>query len=449
MALGPARAGRFVSHVKCLCLVAGLSGALGALALPAENLLVGTAGEIWYPEGIALDLPLQDRLYEVADAALLLDVGSGEVLYARHATRAIPPASLTKLVTIALCMEHLKQQSIGLDQVVKISPRSWAVNAPPRSSLMFLGPEQDPTWNDLLLGLAVDSGNDAAIAVAEAVAGDVPAFVRRMNDLARRLGMNGTVFEEPSGYSERNMTSVRDFGTFLLWYLRMWPDNLARLHSVPEFTYPNKPGVKQIRQPNRNQLIHHYPGADGLKTGYIDESGYNLAFTAEREGYRLAGVILGGKNDKARTLEAGYLLDEGFARWQENWLEIPSHGGLRTFNAERGSTTVQGRTVRVLLPKDAWPQVQMRTTVANALVAPWDQAVPVGAVDLVGAKPQPLARIPLYLRQSLGAGNPVQALAEGIYLWAGQLAGQAMPLGEAEGRRQYGVPSRPASADGQ
>jgi D-alanyl-D-alanine carboxypeptidase (penicillin-binding protein 5/6) len=236
-----------------------------------------------------------------AVAAVLLDAATGALLYAKNPDMPISPASLTKLMTIHVAQKEAARRGISPDSTVNIPKESWAVNQPPRSSLMFLAEGQKVTLQELLLGLAIPSGNDAAVAVALNFAPSVDDFALMKNTEAASLGLNKTFFVEPSGISEKNITTAMEFAIFCREYIRLHPQNLAELHSVPEFAFPKlenvslaqkqRPGT--IVQANHIGLLRTFKGVDGLKTGYIDEAGYNMALTANRDGTRFVAVLLG------------------------------------------------------------------------------------------------------------------------------------------------------------
>ncbi len=233
-------------------------------------------------------------------AAVLLDAATGEVLYAKNENEEIPPASLTKLMTIHLALQKVSRGEISLDENVELPRESWWVNQPPHSSLMFLNERQRVTLRELLLGLAVASGNDAAVAVAYYASGGVEAFSEDMNREARALGLTQTRFVEPSGISEHNIITAMEYAQFCRAYINFHPEVISSFHSVREFAYPkpeNYPaywtGKKDvILQYNKNALLGTL-GVDGLKTGFIEESGYNIALTAEQNGTRYVAVLLG------------------------------------------------------------------------------------------------------------------------------------------------------------
>jgi len=254
-----------------------------------------------------------------SQAAILIDATTGTVLFTKNADEEIPPASLAKLMTMHLLQNEIYAGRLKLDDIIPISRESWAINQPPRSSLMFLGPGQTVTLRDILLGLAVSSGNDAAIAAALCLAPTVDDFVSLMNNESQRLGLGKTIFVEPSGISEFNMTSAAEFAYFCRYYIAMHPHALENYHSVRDFSYPKAENVAEayrdnprtIIQYNRNNLLRNFPGVDGLKTGYIDEAGYNIALTAKRDNSRFIAVVMGApvgtsgsriRDDDGRTL---------------------------------------------------------------------------------------------------------------------------------------------------
>lgn len=267
-----------------------------------------------------------------AGSAILVDAANGCVIYEKNADEVIPPASLTKLFVMYVAFQELSAGNISLDDVVPLPERSWAVNLPRDSSLMFLGQGQTVTLRELMTGLSVASGNDAAIAIAAYIAGDTATFVERMNEEARRLGLTHTHFEEPSGYSERNVTTAREFATFAQVYVTRYPEALRDFHSVREIRYPleknlapwekHKGDSAAVQQSNTNALLRTLEGCDGIKTGFIYESGFNLALTAERNGVRFISVTMRGPGAAAtgrrfRELDGETIMEWAFARFAD------------------------------------------------------------------------------------------------------------------------------------
>lgn len=264
-----------------------------------------------------------------ADSAILIDVSNGCVIWEKNADKVIPPASMTKLFAMYVVEQEVAAGRLHYDDIIPLPPECWACNMPPHSSLMFLGEGQVVTLEELLLGLSICSGNDAAYALAYAVCGSMEEFVNRMNEVAWKAGLSNTHFVESSGYSEENSTTAREMAAFCRLYIMEHPDSLQRFHSVPSFTYPKAknmaPGDRYgaqdwskglprhitmgITQENTNPLLGKLAGCDGLKTGYIDESGYNLALTVVREGTRFLSVTMGGKGKNSREGQQGRITD--------------------------------------------------------------------------------------------------------------------------------------------
>ena len=268
-----------------------------------------------------------------AESAILIDTATGSILFEKNADEIIPPASMTKLVEMYVVFNAVKAGEIKLDDVVPLPEESWAINMPYDASLMFLAQGQTVTLRELLLGLAIASGNDASVAVAYYVCGGMEPFVKRMNDAVQGLGLTHTHFVESSGYSEKNVTTAREFASFARVYINTYPEAIEQFHSQEVLRYPlqhNLPGYLQNRgdsdavvQYNTNKLLGVLPGCDGLKTGFINESGYNLALTAKRYGTRFLSITMRGpgkggvQGNKYRTEDGTTLMEFGFAKFAD------------------------------------------------------------------------------------------------------------------------------------
>ncbi|MDR2729277.1 MAG: D-alanyl-D-alanine carboxypeptidase [Treponema sp.] len=289
----------------------------------------------------------------VSTAAVLLDTSTGTALYAKNPDLEIPPASLTKLMTMHLVMNEVEAGRAFLDEMVTITKESWAQSQPPRSSLMFLAPGQIVTLREIMLGLAVSSGNDAAVAAALRFAPGVQDFAAIMTEEARRMGLSVTRFTEPSGISEDNMTTAAECADFCRQYITLHPRALREFHSVPVFAYPKAENVpaafrnnpNTIVQYNRNNFLKDFPGADGLKTGYIDEAGYNISLTAERGHTRFLLVILGAPahtgGDLIRDADARRLLSWAFDNFKTLRPDIPAPDKVRLWKGRADDVEIK------------------------------------------------------------------------------------------------------------
>ena len=237
-----------------------------------------------------------------ARAWLLLDFNSGQTLAARNPQQRVEPASLTKLMTAYLAFGALRQKQVRPDQVVHASLDAWRAEG----SRMFIEPDKPVTVDELLRGMIIQSGNDASIALAEAVAGSEEAFAQMMNREAQRLGMKNTHFANATGLPQpQHYSTAHDLALVAAAIIRDFPEYYP-LYSQKEFRYNN------ISQSNRNRLLWTDPTVDGMKTGYTENAGYNLITSAKRGERRLVSVVLGAGSEALRAAESQKLLNHGF-----------------------------------------------------------------------------------------------------------------------------------------
>ncbi len=243
-----------------------------------------------------------------AEAYLLVDANSGEVLAEHNADLPLPPASLTKMMTSYLLAEEINAGRIRETDMVTISENAWSQNPIFQgSSLMFIEPRIPVSIDDLQRGIIISSGNDATVAVAEYIGGSESVFVEMMNAKARQLGMVDTYYVNPHGLPHpEQLTTARDLAILAKAVIYDHPEQYA-IYKEREFKY----GIKDP-QYNRNPLLAVDPTVDGLKTGHTEEAGYCLVASAERRGMRLIAVVLGTESKRARKAETASLLNYGF-----------------------------------------------------------------------------------------------------------------------------------------
>lgn len=242
-----------------------------------------------------------------APIALLFDVEANATLFARNVDAPSPPASMATLMTLELVFDAVKSGTLKLDQTLHVTEDAWRRGgAPSRGSTMFAKLNSDVAVSDLLRGLIVQSGSDAAITLAVAIAGSEGAFAERMNARAKELGLTGSTFRNATGLPDpgQRMTA-RDLSTLALRLMTVYPEQY-RIFAEPEFTW------NKITQRNRNPLLADYIGADGLKTGFTTDGGYGLVGSVKRGGRHLIIVVNGLKTSKDRAEQARKLLDWGF-----------------------------------------------------------------------------------------------------------------------------------------
>lgn len=237
-------------------------------------------------------------------SAIVIDADSGHVLAQHAADETNYPASLTKMMTLYLTFKGLESGQLSLQQRFSVSAHA-AAQAP---SKLDLKPGETIALHDLIFAIITHSANDAAVVVAENIAGSEPAFAARMTEEAHRLGMSHTNFANASGLpNPDNVTTARDLATLALALYRDFPKEYPWF-ATEEFTY------KGTSYSNHNHLMSSFPGMDGIKTGYIRASGFNLAASAVRDGHRLIAVVMGGESAHSRDLEVASLLNGAFAR---------------------------------------------------------------------------------------------------------------------------------------
>ena len=404
---------------------------------PEETSIFQQVKDSLYPQSIVGPLPYPVTPAEFAvhsGSAILIDAATGSILYEKNADAIIPPASMTKLVVMYVVFQEIATGRISLDDIVPLPPESWAVNAPPQSSLMFLAEGQTVTLRELLLGLAVASGNDAAVAVAHYVSGSVDKFIERMNREMELLGLEKTRFVEPSGYSELNLTTPREFAAFARTYLSRYPESLEAFHSQATISYPQEHNLAEwhkgkeqsIFQRNTNKLLEVLPGCDGLKTGFIYESGYNLSLTAQRGETRFISVTMMGpgtgsvEGNRYRVADGTTLMEWAFSCFATHFkaeikpLAIPVLGG------NKSSVTVaplhtNPLTVPALL-KDESPTTAAHSITAQINIPSYIQA-PLQAGDVVGKITYSLGdivleEVPLLAVTSIDEGNVFKQLLD-------------------------------------
>ena len=264
-------------------------------ALPVLVLLL-TLCPAW-----GVELPVQ------AEAALLMEKETGQVLYAKNEHQALEPASVTKVMTLLLVMEAIDRGTLAYDDVVTVSDYAASMGG----SQIFLSPGEQITVEDLLKGVCVSSGNDAAVALAEKTAGVTELFVEQMNNRARELGMQDTHFVNCTGLpAEGHVTSAWDIAVMSRELIRRHPD-IRRFTTIWMDTLRDG----QFQLSNTNKLIRFYEGATGLKTGSTDSAKYCISATAEREGMELIAVVLKSPTGQQRFEDAKTLLNYGFSTY--------------------------------------------------------------------------------------------------------------------------------------
>jgi serine-type D-Ala-D-Ala carboxypeptidase (penicillin-binding protein 5/6) len=274
-----------------------------------------------------------------AHAAFLIDLQSGQELYAKNPDRQLPPASMSKLMTVLMVFERLADGSLSLDDTFPVSEKAWRMGG----SKMFVEVGSRVRVEDLLHGIIVQSGNDACIVVAEALGGTEEAFSEQMTRRAHELGLTNTTLKNASGWPDpEHLTTARDLAKLATIIIENYPQYYP-IFAEKEFTFSN------IRQYARNPLLHQDIGADGLKTGHTEQAGYGLTASAVRDGRRLVMVLAGLERASDRAREAERLLDYGFRNFK-NYQLFARGDAVDQADVWLGSTG----SVPLIIQQDIW-----------------------------------------------------------------------------------------------
>lgn len=308
------------------------------------------------------------------NAYLLKDMNSGSVIASHQKDEQLAPASLTKMMTAYLAFSAIRQGHLKLDQNVPVSTKAWKAEG----SRMFIEPKKKVTVDELLHGLIIQSGNDAAIAIAEAIGGSEEQFSTMMNEQAKKLGMRATQYKNATGLpDEEHYTTANDLATIAEALIRDFPLDYRRLYSKKEYTYNN------IMQNNRNKLLWDDPNVDGVKTGHTKAAGYCLVSSAKREDRRLIAVVLGAVSEAMRASESQRLLNYGF-QFYESTLVYREAQAISSIPVYKGYTKTATATVAkdlyLSLPKGDYARVKATMTSKQPLIAPIEAGQEVGKI---------------------------------------------------------------------
>ena len=327
-----------------------------------------------------------------ARTAILIDAESGEVFFEKKADVLIPPASMSKIVTLMLAFDLIQKGKLHEDDEFEISTYAWRHGgAPSGSSTMFAKPGERIKLGTLMTAVASISANDAAIAIAEGIAGSEEAYARMLNKYARKIGLIKSHFANATGLPHpKHRMTARELAEATRFMVRNYPRHY-KLFAVREFTW------NKIRQRNRNPLLGTFPGADGVKTGYTREAGYSLVASAVRNGRRLIGVVTGLKSKHQRAEEARRLLNWGFRQFRpvriyragEEVTQVRVWGGREDF-----VPLVTDRDVVVLLTDAERKRARLEARYFAPLKAPVPKGKKVGVVE-VQKDSRTVARFPL------------------------------------------------------
>lgn len=344
-----------------------------------------------------------------AKSYFLVDANSGFELAAFQPDQPLAPASLTKLMSAYTIFKALDDGEIGLDDVVTVSEKAWRMPG----SRMFIEVGSRIPVRELLLGMIVQSGNDASVALAEHVAGSEAVFAEVMNRYAESLGMDASHFVNVTGLPDENhYSTARDLAILARAIINEYPEYYD-LYSVREYTW------NDISQRNRNRLLWRDSSVDGMKTGHTDEAGYCLVSSAERDGMRVVSVVLGMTSPRSRTEGSQALLDYGFRFFDTRLLFRAGEtvAEARVWKAEDEFTPLGlPQDLYITVPRGSYDELKSVLQMPAVLVAPVARGQPLAElqVSLNGTK---LVREPLRALASNPAGSIWQRTRDGVMLW--------------------------------
>jgi D-alanyl-D-alanine carboxypeptidase (penicillin-binding protein 5/6) len=315
-----------------------------------------------------------------AREAIVLDPRTNTVILNKDGNVSMPPASMSKMMTIYMLFESIKDGRVSLEDKFRVSENAWRTGgAKSGSSTMFLPPNSEVRVEDLIRGIIVQSGNDACIVVAENLAGSEEAFARRMTDKASEIGMTNSTFANSTGWPHPDhRTTAHDLAILAERTINDFPE-FFHYYSEREFTF------NDIRQSNRNPLLYGYAGADGMKTGHTSEAGYGLTGTAKQGERRLIVVVNGLESNKDRSSESARLLDWGFREFG-NYALFKAGDTVEIAPVWLGTVpTVElkvGRELHLTMTKKARRKMKVTVRYASPIPAPIAAGQQVGTLSI-------------------------------------------------------------------
>ncbi len=312
-----------------------------------------------------------------APIAYMIDLSSGAVLFDKDSARRMPPASMAKMMTVYVAFEMIRKGELKLDKTFPVRPETWARwHGPAAGSTMFLSSGETVSADNLLKGIVTLSGNDACVVLAEGISGSEEAFVARMNDAAKRIGLANSRFGTSNGWPDEGRTYVtaRDLATLAKATIEDFPDLYKRYYALREFTWGKTVGSNaDITQANRDPLLGRVAGADGLKTGHTDEAGYGFTGSAEQNGRRLVMVVAGLDSFNGRIAESVKFMNWGFGSWSAKPL-FPKGKQVETAEVQGGDAASVGlvapRDLAVTLPAGSAANVTIKVVYQGPVKAP-------------------------------------------------------------------------------
>ncbi len=347
-----------------------------------------------------------------AKSWVLLDARSGQILAKHEENKRLAPASMTKMMTLYLAFEAAKQGTLDLDERVNVSKKAWKIGG----STMFLEPRMHPTVREVIHGIATLSGNDAAIVMAEHLAGSTDEFVRLMNAKAVDLGMNNTHFMNPTGFPEDNhFSTAMDMAKLGVALWRDFPD-FFEIFTEKSYTFDGR------TQWNRNRLLWTLPEAKGIKTGHTEEAGYCLTAAAEKGNMRLVSSLFGAASDKARQEQSKVLLKYGMRQFVTvRPKEKDIRRKIEVFEGKTDTVWVKpAKAIWITVPKGSEKHLSFKLSYKSPQLAPIQKGQVLGEIQAVLRTKKEdivLRSVPVLAQQSVEQASWFGRKMDALKLW--------------------------------
>ena len=372
----------------------------------SRTILLATAASVLLASAAPAAAPQFDT---PAKVAYLFDVNSGAVLYAKNPDVHMPPASMAKMMTTEVAFELIDKGQLAPSKMCTVRPETWQ-KWHSQGSTMFLSPNEQVSVENLVKGIVTLSGNDAAVVLAECIAGTEQAFTDQMNALAKKIGVTNSHFGTANGWPDNGVTYVtaRDLATIARASIEHHPKLYKEFYGLPNFTWGQTMGGNAITQENRNPILGHVPGADGLKTGHTDEAGYGFTGSADQNGRRLIEVLAGMDSWNQRVQESTRLIEWGFNAWSDKPL-FKAGAKVGTAKVQLGSSAevplMAPRDLAVTVPAGlATGATQMKIRYEGPLIAPISKGQEIAQLVITTGDTPPQV-VPLVAGEDVGSAG--------------------------------------------
>ena len=347
-----------------------------------------------------------------AKHVILMDYDTGSILYEKAADEAMFPASMSKIMTALIVFDRLKEGSLTLSTKIPVSEKAWRMGG----SKMFVRAGRKVTVQGLLRGVIVQSGNDASIVLAEAIGGDEKTFAEMMTKRGKEIGLQNSNFKNATGWPDPDhITTARDLAKLANYIIKEYPE-YYKYYSEKKFTYGKSPDGKPITQGNRNPLLYYDIGADGLKTGYINSSGYGLTASGMRNDRRLTMVIHGMGNVRTRTTESRRLYEWGFREFDNITLFKANEtvDSAKVWLGDKSEVSlVLKNDLRITIPIENKKNMKVSVKYLGPISTPIVKGQKIGSLVINGTGTLPITK-PLFAAEDIGQLNFIGRIVSAI-----------------------------------